>query len=121
EAAAEAVAVNRGDDGHLERLDAIRERRNAGRTVGRAERAEPADVGAGREGALAGAAEDDDARVADVVELGPEVLEDVGRDRVHRRVVEPDRLDHCAARVGSPTNRSRSAVLRNLPTAVFGI
>src|SRR5207244_7719169 len=94
EAPAEAVAVDRGDDGDVERLDVRGERRDPGGAIALAERPEAGDVGAGGERAVARAAKDDDARVAELLELRPQVVEHRRRDRVHGRVVEPDRLDH---------------------------
>ena len=56
---------------------------------------EASDVGAGRERPLALAAQHDDADVVvERLELRPERLDDPRVDGVHRRVVEPDGLDH---------------------------
>src|SRR4029077_10180200 len=81
---------------------------------------EASDIGTGRERPVALAAQHDDADVVvERLELRPERLDDPGVDGVHRRVVEPDDLDHDGT--VSEANISRSSVLRNLPTLVFGI
>ena len=58
--------------------------------------------------------------VAQRLERVPERLEDRAVDGVDGRVVEPDGLDHGAV-AGTLANISRSSVLLNLPTLVFGI
>src|SRR3970282_1020235 len=67
------------------------------------------------------------------LELGLELLEQRGRQGIHGRVVDRDdcdcpvvldrdKLAHAyAVSAGWAANCSRNAVLRNLPTAVFGI
>src|SRR5262249_4914892 len=125
EAAAEAVAVDRRDDGDRRGLDQVGDGLDPARPSARVALADEArDVSASRERALALAAQDDDARVAaEFLERVPERVEDDAVDRIDRRVVEPDGLDHAPAGSGSPAlaNISRSSVLRNLPTLVFGI
>ena len=116
--------------------------------AGLAQRRELLDVGAGDEGPLAGA-RSTIARVPVVavepVDLRLELVQERRRELVHGRVVDRDERDGalvlvltnvpnvpprltatiCRASVPHPTaavaNCSRRAVLRNLPTAVFGI
>src|SRR5437899_2442081 len=81
---------------------------------------EPGDVRTGGERAVAPAAQHDGVhRGRQVLEGVPQRLDDPAVDGVDGRIVEPDGLDHAVAVSGA--NISRSSVLRNLPTLVFGI
>src|SRR5882762_1013848 len=89
---------------------------------------EAGDVRAGGERTVAAASEHDrvDA-VVEGLERIPERVDDPAVDGVDGRVVEPDGLDHCEltaagfVSAGRVANISRSSVLRNFPTLVFGI
>ena len=94
EPAAEAVAVDRRDDRDRAGLDQVRGRLDpaGGSSVGRV--AEARDVHAGRERALALAAQDDDTGLRlEIAELARRRVATIAVDRVHRGVVEPDGLD----------------------------
>ena len=118
--------MDRCDDGHRGALDQVGDGLDPGRAPARIAGADEArDVRARRERTLAPAAQHDHAHlVVQLFELGPERVDDPAIDGVDRRVVEPDGLDHDAGAIavaGSGANISRSSVLRNLPTLVFGI
>ena len=89
--------MDRRDDRHGRRFDQVGHRLDAGRPVALGSSSDEAgDVGAGRERALAPAAQDDHVDVvAELLERVPERVDDPAVDRVDRRVVEPDGLDHC--------------------------
>ena len=101
EAAAEAVAVDRGDEGRVGRVHAVAERMQSagGATLvaaGLAQRRELLDVGTGDEGALAGASQHDRARAlvaVEPVELRFELGQERSRELVHGRVVDRDERD----------------------------
>src|SRR4051794_2659924 len=92
QAATEAVAVDRRDDGDGRALDQVGGRLDAGGTAAVVALPDEAtDVGACRERAVALATQHHHADVVvERLELRPERLDDSGVDRVDGRVVEPD-------------------------------
>src|SRR5207237_363739 len=119
EAAADAVAVDRGHDRDGRRLKPVGQLLEPARTAVRI--LEAADVGAGRERAVTLAAQPDDAcLVVDVGERAREQLGDLRADHVQRRVVQPDRLDH-SVRHGRETNRVATKRLEAFADGVFAI